>query len=250
MNITLKTPEEIEIMAEGGRKLAAILESVAEATKPGVTTMELERLAQKLIDASGGESSFKGFHGYPAVSCISINDEVVHGMPGNRIIKNGDLVGIDIGLRYKGFCTDTATTVAVGVISNELQQLLDVTREALTVGLEQVKPGNRIGDISHAIEEYINEFDLGIVRDLTGHGIGRSPHEEPSIPNFGRAGTGPVMKEGMVLAIEPMVNLGGPEVKQLSDGWTIVTMDGSQAAHFEHTVAVTADGCRILTATT
>lgn len=247
MKIHRKTIEEVELMAEGGQKLATVLQAVAQAVRPGISTQELEEMADRLLREAGGEPSFKGFHGYPAATCISVNEEVVHGIPGTRVLEAGDVVGIDVGLRYKGFCTDTAITVPVGKISHEAQKLLDVTREALSIGLEQVKPGNRIGDISAAIQQYVEPFGYGIVRDLTGHGIGRSPHEEPSIPNFGKAGTGPVIEEGMVLAIEPMVTLGRPEVKQLDDEWTIVTLDGSPAAHFEHTVAVTADGCQILT---
>lgn len=250
MNIVLKTAEEIELMAEGGKLLASIVQRVSEAVKPGITTRELDALAEDLIAETGGEPSFKGFHGYPAATCISVNDEVVHGIPGKRVLKDSDLVGIDVGLRYKGFCTDHAVTVPIGKISHKVQELLDVTRESLAVGLEHVKPGNRIGDISYAIQEAIKPYDLGIVRDLTGHGIGRSPHEDPAIPNFGKAGTGPVLEEGMVLAIEPMVTLGSSQVKQLDDDWTIVTIDGSYAAHFEHTVAVTTNGCRILTQST
>lgn len=245
--IYLKTKEEIELLAEGGEKLARIVDAVAGRVRAGITTAELEGYAVELIAQSGGQSTFKGFHGYPAVSCISVNEEVVHGIPGPRRLNDGDIVGVDIGLRYRGWCTDMAVTVPVGRIDPQVQELLDVTRQSLVVGLEQVKPGNRIGDIAAAIQEYIQEFKFGIVRDLTGHGIGREPHEEPSVPNFGRPGTGVVLEEGMVLAIEPMVTLGKAAVKQLDDGWTISTLDGSMSAHFEHTVAVTADGCRILT---
>lgn len=246
--ITIKTAAEIEIMKEGGRRLATILTSLVEAVKPGITTQELEDLSRQLFKESGGEPTFLGFHGYPATICVSVNEEVVHGIPGSRIIKEGDLVGIDAGLRYKGFCTDTAITVAAGKLTHEQQALLDVTKESLMIGLAQVKPGNRIGDIGAAIQNYIEEFNYGIVRDLTGHGIGRDQWEEPAIPNFGKPGYGAVLKEGMTIAIEPMLTLGASgNVKQLDDGWTIVSMDGSNAAHFEHTVVVTDDGYEILT---
>jgi methionyl aminopeptidase len=245
--ITIKSPAEIAIMAEGGEKLRSYLKSLASQVRPGVTTDHLEQLAQDLIRRNGGQSTFKGFHGYPAVTCISVNEEVVHGIPGQRIINEGDLVGIDFGLRHKGYCTDTALTVGVGKISKEAEQLLKVTQEALAAGIDQVKPGNRIGDISFAIQSVIDKYGYGIVRDLAGHGIGREQWEEPTIHNFGKAGTGPVLKEGMTIAIEPMVTLGNSAVKQLADGWTIVTLDGSLAAHFEQTIAVTKDGYQILT---
>ncbi len=246
--IIIKTPAEIEIMAEGGHKLAQIVAKVASMVKPNITTWDLELEAVRLIEASGGESSFLGFHGYPSVSCISINDEVVHGIPSKkRLIREGDIIGVDIGLRYKGYCTDHAVTVAAGVIDESSDRLLKVTKEALQIGIDQVKPGSQIGDISAAIQKSLVKHPFGIVRDLTGHGIGQSPHEEPSIPNFGKSGTGPELKAGMVLAIEPMVTLGNPQVKQLDDDWTIATIDHSRSAHFEHTVAVTQTGYTILT---
>lgn len=234
-------------MRQGGAKLAAIVASVSAAAKPGVSKKELEQLAEKLISSSGGESSFKGFHGYPAVSCLSLNNEVVHGLPSDTLLREGDLLGVDIGLRYKEYCTDMAITVPIGDISAEARRLLEVTEKALAVGLAVVRPGCRLGDLGSAIQREVEMHGLGIVRDLTGHGIGRSPHEEPSIPNFGQPGKGMVLEEGMVLAIEPMVSAGTGAVKQLADGWTIVTFDNSLAAHFEHTVVVTSDGCKILT---
>lgn len=245
--ISIKTPEQQQIMREGGKRLMQIRDTLATSVKAGMTTGELEAIAVDLFKQSGGEPTFLGFHGYPATTCISVNEEVVHGIPGNRVIKDGDVIGIDTGLRYKGFCTDTAVTVTVGKVKPEILQLLDATKESLQIGLEQVKPGNRIGDISHAIQEAIEEYGYGIVRDLTGHGIGKGQWEEPPIPNFGRAGQGPEIKEGMALAIEPMVTLGSSRVRQLDDGWTIVTMDGSPAAHFEHTVLVTKNGYEIIT---
>lgn len=234
-------------MRQGGAKLAAIVASVSAAAKPGVSKKELEQMAEKLISSSGGESSFKGFHGYPAVSCLSLNNEVVHGLPSDTLLQSGDLLGIDIGLRYKEYCTDMAITVPIGDISAEARRLLEVTEKALAVGLAVVRPGCRLGDLGSAIQREVETHGFGIVRDLTGHGIGRSPHEEPSIPNFGQPGKGMVLEEGMVLAIEPMVSAGTGAVKQLADGWTIVTFDNSLAAHFEHTVVVTSDGCKILT---
>lgn len=247
MNILIKSPAEIELMLEGGQRLAVIRDRLADFVRAGITTRQIEDLAVALIAESGGQSSFKGFHGYPAVSCISVNDEVVHGMPGPRVIEPGDVVGIDVGLKYKGFCTDTAVSVAVEPVDHRVSDLLSLTREALMVGIRAAVSGNRIGDISAAIAGVIDQPGFGIVRDLTGHGIGRSPHEDPPIPNFGKAGTGPLIEEGMVLAIEPMITLGSSQVKQLDDGWTIVTLDGSLAAHFEHTIAITAKGPKILT---
>lgn len=234
-------------MRQGGEKLAAILSELAAAVRPGMKTSELDTLARKLFTASSGEPTFLGFHGYPASICVSVNEEVVHGIPGNRIIQAGDVVGIDAGLRYEGFCTDTATTVVAGDPNPEIAKLLDVTQESLRAGIAAAKIGNRIGDISAAVQAVIDAHGYGIVRDLTGHGIGRDQWEEPPIPNFGKAGTGPVIIEGMVLAIEPMVTLGGSEVVQLEDEWTIATFDGSIAAHFEHTIAITHNGAEVLT---
>lgn len=245
--ITIKTPAEIAIMTEGGKKLAIILDRLSDYVKIGITTAEIEKRARELFQESGGEPTFLGFHDFPASTCISVNDEIVHGIPGKRIIKDGDLVGIDAGLRYKGFCTDTATTVAVGTISPEAHKLLEITERSLRIGLTKVKPGNRIGDVGHAIQEVIENAGFGIVKDLTGHGIGRDQWEEPAIPNFGKPGTGAIIKEGMTLAIEPMVTLGDGTVQQLNDGWTISSLDGSLAAHFEHTVVVTKNGCKVLT---
>ncbi len=246
--ITIKSAQELDLMREGGKKLAAIVAQVAAKARPGLTTWDLELEAVRLIEASGGTSSFLGFHGYPAVSCISVNDEVVHGIPNKiRRLEDGDIVGVDIGLRYNGFCTDHATTVVVGKANENTKRLLERTEKSLYAGIEAVKPGARVGDISAAIQQSLAGSGFGIVRDLTGHGIGQSPHEEPSIPNFGTPGTGPLLREGMVLAIEPMVTEGSPKVMQLDDDWTIATIDGSLAAHFEHTVAVTATGYEILT---
>lgn len=246
-SLILKTPAEIELLAESGRRLAKVLNEVAAAIKPNVKAITLEELAAQLIKEVDAEPTFKGFHGYPAVSCVSINDQIVHGLPTDQVIHPGDLVGLDLGLRYKGWCTDMAVTVGVPPISRDAKKLLAVTEGSLHIGLAQVKPGNRLGDIAHAIQEYVEDQNFGVVRDLTGHGIGRNPHEEPSVPNFGQPSTGLVLETGIVLAIEPMVTMGKPAVKQLEDGWTIATVDGSLAAHFEHTIALTKDGCKILT---
>jgi methionyl aminopeptidase len=245
--ITVKSPAELAIMIEGGKRLAAILEVLVFHTDPGVTTGELDQIARGLFKDIGGEPTFLGFHGYPASICVSVNDEVVHGIPGSRVIRDSDVVGLDVGLRYQGFCTDTATTVIVGQSSPAVEKLVEVTEDALFAGIDQVKPGARIGDISAAIEAIIQPHRYGIVRDLAGHGIGRDQWEEPSIHNFGQPGSGPILKEGMTIAIEPMVTLGSGKVIQLEDEWTIATADHSVAAHFEHTVAVTKDGYQILT---
>lgn len=250
MQAILKTVEEISLMAQGGAKLAAILEAVSKSVAPGLSTLELDKMAAKLISESGGESSFKGFHGYPAVTCVSRNEVVVHGIPDkNTILEEGDIVGIDIGLRYEGYCTDMACTVPVGKIDERAKKLLDITKKALDLGISSASAGAHIGDIGFAIQSYVEKSGFGLVRDLTGHGIGRNPHEEPSVPNFGKSGRGPLLVEGMVIAIEPMVTAGNPNVRQHNDGWTILTLDGSLSAHFEHTVAITATGPQVLTKT-
>lgn len=234
-------------MRQGGKKLSAILTSLTKAVRPGITTQSLDDLARELFKQSGGEPTFLGFHDYPASICVSVNEEVVHGIPGKRVLREGDVVGIDAGLRYKGFCTDTATTVVVGETTPEIEHLLEVTQQSLAAGIAMAKPGNRIGDISYAIQQVIDKHGYGIVRDLTGHGIGKDQWEEPPIPNFGKPDVGPILREGMTIAIEPMVTLGNAAVIQLEDGWTISTLDNSTSAHFEHTIAVTKNGQEILT---
>jgi methionyl aminopeptidase len=245
--ITIKTPAEIELLRQGGKKLSELLHTLVAAVTPGITTGELDILARELFKKSGGEPTFLGFHGFPGSICISVNEEVVHGIPGKRVLKDGDVVGIDAGLRYKGFCTDTATTVVIGQPTTEVSTLMQVAQESLAAGIAAARIGNRVGDISAAVQATIDPHGYGIVRDLTGHGIGRNQWEEPAIPNFGKPGTGPTLKEGMVIAIEPMVNLGGREVMQMDDDWTIATIDNSIAVHFEHTIAITANGPEILT---
>jgi len=251
---TIKTKSEIEIMAEGGKILKEILENLASAVKPGITTEELDRLArelvlswQKKLPKADIKSSFYGYRGYPAFICVSVNDEVVHGVPSEKIIKNSDIVGLDFAIIYKDFHVDSALTVAVGEISKEAQKLLDVTWESLNLGIEQAVIGNTIGHISHAVQNYVEKNGFSVVRELVGHGIGKHLHEEPYVPNYGPRGSGEILKEGMVIAIEPMVNAGRSEVVLAKDGVTYKTKDDSLSAHFEHTVAITKNGPTVLT---
>lgn len=253
--IIIKTPPEITLMREGGRILAKVLREVIKATKKGVSTKELDELAERLIRKFGGEPAFLNYQTegeeippFPATLCTSVNQEVVHAIPSyQRILKEGDLVGLDIGMDYKGFCTDMAKTVGVGKISPKAKKLIEVTRKALVIGIRKVKPGNFIGDIGAAIQQYVEKKGFSVVRQLVGHGIGKKVHEEPRIPNYGEPRTGPKLEKGMTLAIEPMVNIGKDMVKTAADGWTIVTDDKSLSAHFEHTVVVTKKGYEILT---
>ncbi len=265
--ISIKTKEEIAILREGGRRLAAILAKVAEQARAGVSTVELDRLAEGLIFESGGTPSFKGYRiketsaPYPCSLCVSVNDEVVHAIPrADRILKEGDIAGLDIGMKWPvskpttynlqpttSLFLDMAVTVGIGKISKEAGRLIGATKEALDIGIKAVRPGAFVGDIGHAVEEHLKKNKLGIIRDLAGHGVGYEVHEEPFIPNYGKAGQGPELKEGMVIAIEPMATLGGWKVDLDDDEWTFRTADGSLAAHFEHTVAVTKSGADILT---
>jgi methionyl aminopeptidase len=226
--------------------VARTLQLMRREVRAGVTTIELDRMAEEFIRSHGGRPSFKGYRGFPASICSSVNDEVVHGIPGPRELREGDIVGIDVGVELEGYHGDAAWTFAVGEISQEAQRLLEVTREALALGIAQARPGGRIGDISHAVQTHVEAAGLSVVRELVGHGIGREMHEEPQVPNYGPPGRGPRLMVGQVLAIEPMVNIGGAEVVTGSDGWTIATRDGSLSAHFEHTVAVGATGPVIL----
>ena len=204
-------------------------------------------MAERLLKEKGAKASFKGFRGYPKAMCVAVNEEVVHGIPGKRVLKAGDVIGLDIGASINGYHGDTATTVPVGEVPEHVRRFLRIARECLVKGIEQAVPGNRLGDIGHAVQEYAETHGYSVVRDLVGHGIGFGLHEEPQVPNYGSAGEGILLREGMTLAVEPMVNIGGPEVRVLADGWTYVTKDGKVSAHFEHTVAVTADGPEILT---
>lgn len=245
--ITIKSNREIELMKVAGNIVYQTHQYLKPFLKEGITTKELDRLAEDFIRSKDATPSFKGYGGFPGSICTSINNQVVHGIPGNRKLKNGDIISLDIGACYKGFHGDSAWTYPVGEISDEKKYLLEHTEKALFVGLEQVKPGNRIGDIGAAIEEYAVNHNLGVVKELVGHGVGTSVHEDPEVPNYGKRGTGPLLKEGMVIAIEPMLNLGTADIYMLDDDWTIETDDGEPSAHFEHTVAVTKDGYIILT---
>lgn len=248
MAIRLKTIQEIQTLREGGKRLGGILRHLGELAVPGATTADLDEAARELIRREGGTPSFLGYHDFPAAVCTSVNHGVVHGLPQKDIVLNeGDIVGIDIGMWYEGFCTDTAITVAVGAVSDEVQQLLSVTKESMIAGIRKAVAGNHIGDIGYAIQSTIEPHGYGIVRDLIGHGVGHKVHEEPQVPNFGRPGRGPHIQEGLVIAIEPMVNLGTHEVQLSRDGWTYETKDQKLAAHFEHTIAVTPDGPLVVT---
>lgn len=246
--VTLKSEREINFMRKAGAIVAQVLEELSGMVKPGISTGELDRYAELRTRELKAIPAFKGYHGFPASVCISINEEVVHGIPSpKRILKEGDIVGLDFGVIYDGWHGDAARTVAVGRVSPEAQKLLEVTRESLYRGIEQCRPGGKLFDIGFAIQNYVEGFGYSVVREFVGHGIGRSLHEEPQVPNYGVKGKGPVLKAGMVLAIEPMINAGGRDVKVLSDGWTAVTTDRSLSAHFEHTVAITPEGPAILT---
>ena len=244
--INLRTKEEIEKLRRSNRLVAQALLKVREAIRPGVTTAELDRIAEETIRKGGGRPAFKGYRGYPANLCVSVNEEVVHGIPGPRRLQEGDIVSLDLGVLMDGYYGDAAITVPVGKVSKEAQKLIEVTEEALHKGIEKARVGNRLYDISHAIQSWVESFGFSVVRDFVGHGIGRQLHEEPQVPNFGPPNQGPRLMVGMVLAIEPMVNAGGWQVKVREDGWTVVTADGSLSAHFEHTIAITEEGPDIL----
>ena len=246
--ISIKSNREIEIMREAGRITALAIRKVKEAIRPGISTYELDMIAEETIRACGATPSFKGYNGFPGSVCASINNVVIHGIPKkNTILKNGDIISIDCGACYQGYHGDSAWTFAVGTVSSERERLMNVTRESLFEGLKYAKPGNRLSDISHAIEQYVLANKFSVVKDFTGHGVGRNLHEDPMVPNYGEAGHGPVLKEGMTLAIEPMVCAGNYQVRILADDWTTVTCDHSDSAHFEHTIVITKDGYKILT---
>jgi methionyl aminopeptidase len=245
--IPIKTEEEIELMRKAADLLVRTLKAIESHVKPGISTKRLDQIAEETIRLGGGTPSFKGYRGYPASICVSIDDEVVHGIPGNRIIQNEAIVSIDIGVLLNGFHSDAARTYAVGELDLRRKVLIESTKAALYRGIKKCRAGNRLQDISHAIQSYVETQKFQVVRDLVGHGIGRSIHEEPQIPNYGAPHQGPKLKPGMVFAIEPMVNMGGYEVKVMEDGWTIKTRDGLPSAHFEHTVLVTEGKPEILT---
>lgn len=245
--ILVKSPQEIEVMRRAGRVVGRFFEEVRRLILPGVSTWDLEDFADRFIARNGVRSAFKGYMGYPAHLCASINEEVVHGIPSkDRIVREGDILSIDFGIVREGFYGDSAMTFPVGAVNGVSSRLLAATERSLAAGIGKVRPGNRLGDVSAAVQEAVESEGFSVVRDFVGHGIGRSLHEDPQIPNFGKPGVGPKLMPGMTLAIEPMVNAGGWSVEVLADGWTVVTRDRSRSAHFEHTVAVTEDGCQIL----
>ncbi|MCG0238184.1 MAG: type I methionyl aminopeptidase [Firmicutes bacterium] len=245
--IILKSAREIAVMREAGRIAAQVHEELRKAIRPGITTRELDALAERLIRQAGAIPTFKGYRGYPASICTSVNDEVVHGIPGDRVLREGDIVAIDLGVTYKGYVGDCAYTWPVGQVSPEVERLLQVTREALERAIAECRPGKRLGDIGYAVQSYVESHGFSVVREYCGHGIGANMHEDPQVPNYGRPGTGLVLRPGMVLAIEPMVNTGTWMTRVLPDQWTVVTADGGYSAHFEHTVAITDQGPEILT---
>ena len=245
--IVCKSPSEIERMRTANVLVADVLAQLAGMVAPGVTTAELDAAAEQLVRAAGAEPAFKGYRGYPCTLCASVNEQVVHGIPSDRKLADGDIISLDMGVKLNGFFGDSAVTVPVGKVSPDVTRLLQVTEEALGKGIEHVRLGGRVSDIGHAIQRHVEANGYSVVREFVGHGIGAALHEEPQIANYGEPGRGPRLAEGMVLAIEPMVNMGRPGVKVLSDGWTAVTRDGSLSAHFEHTVAVTKNGPLVLT---
>jgi len=253
--ISIKTKEEIEIMAEGGKILAKIIKELEKKIRPGITTKELDRLAESLILKSRGKCSFKGYKStdgetvrpYPNCLCTSINEEIVHCIPSDRVLKEGDIISLDLGIFYKGFHTDMAITLAVGKVSPEAQRLIRVTKKALKRGIKKAKVGNTFGDIGNTIQRYVESQGFNVVRELCGHGIGRELHEDPKILNYGKRHTGEEIKEGMVFCLEPMVTMGDWKIRKTKDGYGYQTQDGSLSAHFEHTIAITKNGCRILT---
>jgi len=246
--IELKSPREIALMRRGGHILADVVDRLRHSVKPGMSTLEIDQDVEGFLRGRGAKPAFKGYRGFPATVCISINEEVVHGIPSpQRRVKEGDIVGLDLGCIVEGYYADCAFTLAVGEVPPRVQELLDATRESLGAGIAECRPGRRLSDVSHAIQSHVESRGFSVVRAFVGHGIGRALHEEPQVPNFGDPGRGPQLKSGMVLAIEPMVTMGSWEVRILDDGWTAVTKDGSLAAHFEHTIAVTDAGPEILT---
>jgi len=247
MSIKIKTREEIQVMREGGKMLAKIMKELEKEVRSGVKTLELNRLAESLILKSGGKPSFKGYDGYPAVLCASVNEEIVHAVPSDRSLKEGDILSLDLGILYQGFHTDMAVTVPVGKIDPETARLIRVTKKALKRGIKKVRPGNTFGDIGNTIQRHVENQGFSVVRDLCGHGIGKELHEEPKILNYGKRKTGEEIKEGMIFCLEPMVTAGDWKIKKTKDGFGYQTSDGSLSCHFEHTLAVTSSGCKILT---
>ena len=245
--ITIKTPEEIKVMTDGGKILAGIMKKLEKEVKPGIATKELDRLAESLILKSGGKPSFKGYKGYPAALCTSINEEIVHAIPSTRQLIKGDIISLDLGVFLNGFHSDMAVTLAVGKVEPEVQRLIRITKKALKRGIKKVRPGNTFEDIGNAIQRYVEGQGFNVVRELCGHGIGRNLHEDPQILNYGKRHTGPEIKEGMVFCLEPMVTVGNWRIKKGKDGHCLETADGSLSCHFEHMLAVTKNGVKILT---
>ena len=245
--ITIKSEREMELMRKAGMLVSEMHKYIKPYIRKGITTKELDKLCEDFIIKNGGVPTCKGFEGFPATLCTSVNEQVVHGIPDNRKLKDGDIITIDVVIGYKGYQGDAAWTYAVGEIDDDKKYLMEHTEKSLYVGLEKAKPGNRIGDISSAIQEYAESHNLGVVRELCGHGIGRDMHEDPEVPNFGVANTGPRLKPGMTICIEPMITFGHRDVEVLDDEWTVVTLDKSPAAHYEHTILITEDGYEILT---
>lgn len=245
--LIIKTPEEIKIMAEGGKILATVLKEIEKMAKPGITTLELDRAAEALILKQGAKPAFKGYEKFPYSLCTSVNEVVVHGFPSDYILKEGDIVGLDLGVLYKGYNTDMAVTVAVGQVSFEAKKLINVAKKSLKLGIKKARQGNTTGDIGNTIQRYVEDQGYGVVRDLCGHGIGKGLHEDPQVPNYGQRHKGIELKEGMVICIEPMITIGDYRLKKAQDGYGFATRDGSLTAHFEHTIAITRDGCRVLT---
>ncbi len=247
--VKLRSAEEIAKISESARIVAETLQLLKRLGVPGVSTRSMDAKAEAFIRDNGGEPSFLGYHGYPASTCISVNEEVVHGIPGDRVLQEGDIVGVDVGVVKNGYHGDAALTFPLGEIPETVQHLLQVTEECLHKGIENFREGNKLGDVGHAIQTHAEQFGYGVVRTLVGHGIGEKMHEDPQVPNYGKPGTGTKLRVGMVCALEPMITLGGWDVETLSDKWTIVTRDGTLAAHFEHTVALTEEGPKILSVT-
>lgn len=245
--ISIKTEEEIKIMAKGGKILAAALKEIEKMAKPGITTLELDKLAETLILKSGAKPAFKGHEGFPFSLCASVNEVIVHGFPSSYVLKEGDIIGLDSGVLYNGFNTDMSVTIPIGKVSFEAKRLINVTKKALRLGIKKAKYGNTFGDMGNTIQRYVEDQGFSVVRELCGHGIGKELHEEPKIPNFGKRGEGEKIKEGMVFCIEPMVTMGDWHIEKVGDGYGFATRDNSLSAHFEHTIAITKSGPKVLT---
>ena len=248
--IIVKSPREIELMKEAGRLVAKVFETVEPHIKPGVSTYEINKIAEDVIYAAGGSCPCKGYYDYPSGTCVSVNDTLIHGIPSKKIIlREGDIVSLDVVANLKGYCADATRTFLVGTCKDSVKQILDVCQKAFYEGVKQAKPGNRVGDISAAIQHYVESHGYSVARDFTGHGIGKSMHEDPSVPNFGIAGTGPLLQTGMTIAVEPMILEGRKETRVLGDGWTVKSKDGKLTCHYENTIVITEDGYEIITLT-